>query len=484
MQVPRKKRRIWPLVLICVLILVLAVCIVTAVLLNSLILDIQLNGEREITLQYGESYTDQGAIAALRSDLLRQFSYDVPVQVSEIPEFTAPGKYSITYEAKILWLETSAERIVTVVDGEAPVITLMPDPPGKFTLPGQPYEEEGYTATDNCDGDITDKVQRTVTETEVIYTVTDSSGNTTEVRRPIVYGDPVPPVLTLVGDASMTIPIGTAFTEPGYTATDNADGDLTSQVQVSGSVKMYIPGTYTIVYTVTDSFGNVTTVTRDVLVVSPANVEHLVPGNKVVYLTFDDGPSAFTEKLLAVLAKYNAKATFFVCENSKYNSVMKQIVDGGHAIGVHSKTHNYQEIYASEDAYLADFNAMRQIILEQSGVNTTLFRFPGGSSNSVSKFNQGIMTRLTKLMTDMGYHYFDWNVSSGDAGAGATSVEAVFNNVIAGIQNQKVPVVLQHDINEYSVEAVESILIWGLQNGCTFQALDENSPTCHHPVNN
>ena len=371
-----------------------------------------------------------------------------------------------------------------MVDGDAPVITLVPDPPGKYTLPGQPYQEEGFTATDNYDGDITDKVQRTETETEIIYTVTDSSGNTTEVRRPIVYSDPIPPVLTLNGETSITITIGTGFHDPGYTAIDNVDGDLTSQVQVSGSVKVYIPGTYTLTYTVTDASGNVATVTRNVSVVPPTNIQHLVPGNKVVYLTFDDGPSSFTDELLAALAKYNAKATFFVCSNTKYNPVIKQIVDAGHAIGVHSETHDYQQIYASEDAFLADFNAMKQIIWEHTGVDTKLFRFPGGSSNSVSKFNPGIMTRLTKLMTDMGYTYFDWNVSSGDAGANATSVEVIFNNVITGIQRQNVPLVLQHDINEYSVQAVESILIWGFQNGYTFQALTENSPTCHHPINN
>lgn len=453
-------------------------------MLNTLTLNIQLNGEQAVTLQYGQTYTDQGAVAVMSTDFLWDFSYDVPVQVSEIAEFTAPGQYPITYEAKILWLQTSVQRVVTVVDWDAPVITLVPDPPGKFTLPGQTYIEEGYTATDNCDGDITDKVQRTVTETEVIYSVTDSSGNTTEVRRTIFYCDPEPPVLTLVGDTQVTVPIGTAFTEPGYTALDNVDGDLTSQVKVSGSVKVYIPGTYAITYTVADASGNVTKITREVCVVPPTNVEHLVPGNKVVYLTFDDGPSAYTEKLLEMLEKYNAKATFFVCDPGKYTSALKQIVDGGHAIGVHSKTHNYKEIYASEDAYLADFNAMRQIIFEETGVNTNLFRFPGGSSNSVSRFNPGIMTRLTKLMTDKGYYYFDWNVSSGDAGAGAISVEAVFNNVIAGIQKQNEPVVLQHDINEFSVEAVESILIWGLQNGCAFLALDEYSTPCHHPINN
>ena len=178
------------------------------------------------------------------------------------------------------------------------------------------------------------------------------------------------------------------------------------------------------------------------------------------------------------------KATFFVCDLSKHTAMLKKIVDAGHSIGVHSKTHDYQEIYASEEAYLADFNAMRQIIYEQTGVLTDIFRFPGGSSNSVSKFNPGIMTRLTKLMTELGYTYFDWNVTSGDAGAGADSVDLVFHNVVTGIQSRETALVLQHDINEYSVEAVESIIVWGLLNGCTFQALDENSPTFHHPINN
>lgn len=484
MQIPQKKRKIWPVVLTCVLTLLLSVCILAACWMHSLKLEIQLNGDPEITLQYGQTYQEQGAVAVLSSNLLWDFSYNTSVEVGQIGKITAPGQYVVRYESSILWLQASAQRIVTAVDGDAPVITLVPDPPGKYTLPGQPYEEAGYTATDNCDGDITHNVQRTVTETEVIYQVTDSSGNTTEVRRTIHYSDPIPPELTLKGEGSVTIPIGSGFTDPGYTALDNVDGDLTSQVQVSGSVKVYIPGTYTITYTVSDASGNVTTVTRNVSVVPPTDVRHLVPGNKVVYLTFDDGPCSYTDELLAVLEKYNAKATFFVCSNQKYNGVMKQIVEGGHAIGVHSETHDYQQIYASEDAYLADFNAMKQIIHDQTGVDIKLFRFPGGSSNSVSKFNPGIMTRLTKLMTDMGYTYFDWNVSSGDAGANATSVEVIFNNVIKGIQAQKVPLVLQHDINEFSVQAVESILIWGLQNGCTFQALTENSPICHHPINN
>ena len=93
------------------------------------------------------------------------------------------------------------------------------------------------------------------------------------------------------------------------------------------------------------------------------------------------------------------------------------------------------------------------------------------------------MTRLTQAVQDQGFQYFDWNVSSGDAG-GAKTADEVYNNVIKGIGSKKTAVVLQHDIQKFSVEAVERILVWGLNNGYTFQALTPNSPTCHHPVNN
>ncbi|MBQ9108767.1 MAG: peptidoglycan-N-acetylglucosamine deacetylase, partial [Oscillospiraceae bacterium] len=117
------------------------------------------------------------------------------------------------------------------------------------------------------------------------------------------------------------------------------------------------------------------------------------------------------------------------------------------------------------------------------GIKTTLLRFPGGSSNGVSRFNPGIMTRLTKLVEEKGFQYFDWHVDSQDAG-GAKTADEVFQNVVNGVKNRKTSVVLQHDIRGYSVDAVERIIQWGLKNGYTFKALDENSPKAHHNVKN
>ena len=126
---------------------------------------------------------------------------------------------------------------------------------------------------------------------------------------------------------------------------------------------------------------------------------------------------------------------------------------------------------------------MNEVIKEATGEYSCLLRFPGGSSNGVSRFNPGIMTRLTQAVTEAGFYYFDWNVSSGDAG-GTTDTGVVYANVIGGVSGKNISVVLQHDIKGFSVAAVEDIIIWGLNNGYTFLPLTPNSPAIRHNVNN
>lgn len=324
------------------------------------------------------------------------------------------------------------------------------------------------------------------------YTVTYSAkamGQTQKVTRTVKVVDTQKPTLTLEGDEKITVTRGKEFTDPGFTATDNYDGDLTGKVTVSGEVDTSKAGTYTLTYEVSDSSGNAAEkVTRTVTVKAPVVVQAApitpsVPGEKTIYLTFDDGPGPYTAKLLDILKKYDVKATFFVCDHSNYNYLLTRMAQEGHAIGVHSATHNYQKIYASEEAFLSDFNVVHNLILEKTGINTTLFRFPGGSSNMVSRFNSGIMTRLASEMTDRGYQYFDWNVDSMDAGGASTSAQVV-RNVTSGAANKSVSVVLQHDIKSFSVDAVEEIILWGQANGYTFKPLTSSSPTAHHGINN
>jgi peptidoglycan/xylan/chitin deacetylase (PgdA/CDA1 family) len=275
---------------------------------------------------------------------------------------------------------------------------------------------------------------------------------------------------------------GVPFADPGFTASDNADGDVTALVLTEGAVNIWFPGCYTLTYMVTDSYGNTTSVKRVVQVDPQSPPVEIEPEEKVIYLTFDDGPGPYTRQLLAILAKYDAKATFFVVCN-KYEDIVSEIAAAGHAVGIHTACHEYRTIYASEEAYFADLQQVQDMILRQTGQTTTLLRFPGGSSNKVSRFNKGIMTRLTAAVQAAGFQYYDWNVDSNDAGGAKTATE-VYRNVTRGIGSRKVAVVLQHDIKGFSVDAVERILKWGLEHGYSFEALDMTSPAAQHKLNN
>lgn len=494
MKKKRRRRMLWILLLCIGIPVLLALAGYVFVFhINQFRLDVTLEGPAEMALEYGESYQEPGFSARLHGSLVMKEGREVPVSVSGHVDDRTLGTYTLHYEAEQDGWKGSADRVVHVVDTAAPRIMLR-SRTGGYVIPGLEYAEEGFVARDNYDGDLTDRVVRTETKYKVTYYVEDSSGNSASVTRNIVYYDPIPPRLMMEGEESITLTVGDSYKEPGYRAEDNCDGDLTEKVQISGSVDTRHTGTYTLTYSVEDSFGNTSTATRTVKVKAKPQVQApssggsskpsttVTPSGKVIYLTFDDGPGPYTRKLLEVLKKYNVKATFFVV-NTKYVDVLADIAADGHSIGIHSACHTYKEIYGSEDAYFSDLQKMQDIIENKTGIQTTLLRFPGGSSNTVSSFNPGIMSRLTQTVEERGYSYFDWNVSSGDAG-GTKDTEQVFQNVINGIQKHRVSIVLQHDIKEYSVNAVEKIIVWGLENGYTFLPLDSTSPTAHHSVKN
>lgn len=445
-------------------------------------LTLTLKGEQEITLEYGEHYQEVGAEAWLIDPKGEKTPISVEVIQNGLVNDQAVGTYKVEYTAIYKEQSCTVYRTVHIVDTQAPVITLMGEV-NVTILPTESYQEAGFTAADNYDGDLTDKVHKEEKDGVITYTVTDSSGNMSSVVRMLIINDPIAPVLELKGSNYVTVGIGSSYTEPGYTATDNCDGDLTPAVQVSGHVDLYKAGVYTLTYTVTDSFQNTSVMTREVCVLPLSQDDIGAPNGKVIYLTFDDGPGPYTDQLLDVLAKYNVKATFFVV-NTPYISKIQRAANEGHVIGIHTATHKFSQVYASDEAYFEDLYKMQGIIEQYTGVKPTLLRFPGGSSNMISvDYNQGIMTRLTAEVEKRGFTYFDWNVDSDDAGR-AKTVDKVFENVVNGIGNKQNAVVLQHDIQDFSVEAVEKIIVWGLKNGYTFRSLNADSPTCHHTINN
>lgn len=450
---------------------------------NQFSLSLLLEGDGEMFLEYGQRYAEPGVRPVFAgTKLLRGgITPEVSVETHNGINPDRLGRYTVTYSADFHGHRASAERVVWVVDTVCPVIELVPGP-DRLPGPGEHYEEDGYRAVDNYDGDITDRVVRTEQEGKILYAVADSSGNPCYAERLLPGYDPIRPEITLEGDARMVISAGTFFEEPGYHAWDNVDGDMTDQVEIEGEVLWYKPGTYPIFYTATDSNGNISTVVRSVEVMGQPRVAPVEPEGKVIYLTFDDGPGPYTLALLDVLDKYDVKATFFVVDNG-YDDVMREIVRRGHSIGIHTMSHAYGDIYASPEAYFEDLYGMQRRIADITGVETTLMRFPGGGSNTISCPNPGIMTLLTEAVQDAGFQYFDWNVDSNDAG-GAKTANTVRENIITGVQGKRFSVVLQHDIHAYSVDAVEGVIRWGLDNGYTFLPLTGDSPTCHHGVRN
>ena len=481
----KKPGRIWPVVVVSLTVL-LAIAVGAFILLfvvNRFELRIFMAGEPEIDISVGEDFSDPGAEARLVGShfFKNGIPLDVQVMTNGAVDPHVPGDYEIYYGAMFRDYSASARRVVRVLDEVPPRITLA-SVPGAYTIPGTAYEEEGFSAWDDCDGDLTYLVNQEEKDGFVTYSVSDEAGNRTTVRRKIRYYDPIAPEISLLGADTISLTVGEVYEDPGCKATDNVDGDITQRVEILSLPDRYLAGSYEVIYSVKDAQGNETRAKRTVNVAAKGIPGVEPPDGKVIYLTFDDGPGPYTQQLLEILEKYNAKATFFVV-NTDHAELIEEIVKAGHAIGIHSMSHSYKEIYASAEAYFADIFAMQQLIYEESGVMTYLMRFPGGSSNTVSRFNEGIMTYLTQAVEDNGFCYFDWNVDSNDAG-GANDAEEVFENVKKGVEKRTVSIVLQHDVKGFSVEAVEEILKWGRENGYTFLALDMTSPRAHHGVNN
>ena len=209
----------------------------------------------------------------------------------------------------------------------------------------------------------------------------------------------------------------------------------------------------------------------------------------VIYLTFDDGPSTYTTKILDTLKKYDIKATFFVTSSGS-DSAIKREFEEGHTVALHTSTHNYNKVYASVESYFNDLEIVQNRVKKITNETPTIIRFPGGSSNTVSKFNKGIMTILTNEVLEKGYHYFDWNVSVEDAGSCTKKTtmsekeNCVYNYFVKGISKSKMNVVLMHDVKSYTASKLDDMIKYALSKGYTFDKITMDTTQIHHKVNN
>ena len=458
---------------------------------------IVMNGEKSVTMDVNTEYRDAGAE-------VRFMLFDISgvLRTQNGVDTSRPGRYEVVYTAEYMLGTAREVRYVEVVDRVRPVVTLLGEPEMRVEDISQ-FVDPGATAADNCDGDVTVRIARSHTdtvftegerrgETEYVFTysVTDSSGNTAFATRTVVAKDETPPVITLNGEDYVYVVRGQPYEEQGATAEDNVSG--TVEVAISGEVDTDVSGSYAVKYTAEDAAGNTASVTRTVTVRAPVSAakqgETLKEGGSYVALTFDDGPSANTTAVLDTLKKYNVKATFFILNYSEDQvPLVKRIVNEGHTLAIHSWSHVYSSIYTSADAYMQGVYKMQDKIRQDTGYTASILRFPGGSSNTVSKsYCSGVMTALAKRTAAEGYVYFDWNVDSGDANGNCIAKDTIVKNVSSGLKQGRVNVVLMHDSSPKTTtpEALPEIISAAQSKGYTFIPLSGSVPAVHHSIVN
>ncbi len=455
-------KKIFKKKLIIIYLIILFIVVIVNIFYLYLSSSLKITGKNNIEINYGEKYKDEGATFKIfKSNLSKKIKVKTNINYEKI------GKYKITYSAKYLIFNIKKERIVNIIDSKPPTIILKGE--NQINVcPDSIYKEVGYKAIDEYDGDITDKVKKNIDgHGNIIYEVSDSSGNKTSIKRKIETKDNESPKIKLKGNSTIYIRLNTNYQDYGYEVTDNCD-DL-PKVEVINNLDTARLGTYTITYKAIDSSNNTSSITRNIIVYDDKK-------EGIVYLTFDDGPSGTgsTEKILNVLKNHGVKATFFVTSNGP-DSLITRAYNEGHKIALHTSTHKYSYVYASVDNYFEDLKTVQNRVYRLTGEYSKIIRFPGGSNNTVSnRYSNGIMDILTKEVIKEGYSYFDWNVSSGDAGECSTP-ECVYNNVINGLSKNRINVILMHDIKMFTADALDNIIEYCKLNGYTFKAIDETT---------
>lgn len=394
------------------------------------------------------------------------------------------GEYPVIYKYK----KEEIEILVSVVDTQAPTFDV------KDIEVDLGMKIEASQAVENVKDASNTKIFfkeeydfTKVGDVKVVIVVEDEYGNKEEKETVVHILEKDEEAPKIEGVKNITVRKGNSNVDylKGIVAVDNRDPTPSITVN-SKAVNIDVVGEYEITYTVRDRSGNTTKATCVVSVVenkiigSPEQSE-----DKVVYLTFDDGPSKHTQDVLDILDRYNAKATFFVTGlNPEYFNLIKESERRGHTIGMHTYSHNYAELYASKEAYYNDLAKIADLCEQQIGYVPHYIRFPGGSSNTVSrKYAPGLMKYLANDVILQGYQFYDWNVSSGDGGGTLPVGDIIAFSTASNANNI---ILLAHDANgkQSTIDALPAIIEHYQKLGYRFEGIDDDTFVPHHAVNN
>ena len=287
--------------------------------------------------------------------------------------------------------------------------------------------------------------------------------------------DSVAPVLTTRGPMMIMEgePHDSSFLTKGIKYSDNSG--LARLTIDSSAVDWNRRGIYNVVYAVTDSAHNVTTVTEQLRVVGK--------DEKIIYLTFDDGPSVCTDDILRILKEENVKATFFVtAQFTPYLSKLTDIARDGHEVAIHTYSHNFK-MYQSIESYFEDLDKIKDVIIKYTGKSPRIMRHPGGSSNSIfKKYNRDpqFMDRLCVALLDSGYQFVDWNLDSRDATGNNVPVNVLVRSACQTAHH--IQCLLMHDTGakRTTVQALPQIIRFFKQQGYEFGVINSVDYVCWH----
>lgn len=387
------------------------------------------------------------------------------------------GKYYVIYYVKGYEFFKVKKQVI-VSDLKSPEIKILNNKYNNIYLcPGEDFKKIKAIAKDNYDKNV--DVSINTSGKYIYFKAIDSSGNTTKIKKKLNYIDIEKPVIKLNGvKDNIYINLGESYIEDGAEVTDNCDKKIASKLAISNNINTNKIGKYTVSYKVKDSSGNEVVLSKVVEVVDEDDTG-------AIYLTFDDGPKVgTTDKILDILKEENVKATFFVIGVGP-DELIKRAHDEGHGIAIHSYSHDYKYIYSSEENFYKDLDKIQARMENILSKKVYIYRFPGGGSNTVSrKYNPGIMSRLTKDLREKGYHYFDWNISSGDATFEKVDSSVIYKNVVNNLSKERPNIVLMHDTKEVTRDALRDIIRYAKDNGYKFKTVTMKTKEIHQRVNN
>ena len=474
------------------LILLLSVPIIMSLFFLStyLCMKLKLNGEETMIVEYQEPFQDPGVVATIMGKEAKVIVHG-KVNTNQI------GTYELVYELKNrIGMVRKKTRTVIVKSTQAPTITLKGNEIECVAL-NTTYEEPGYTAVDVENHDLSNQV---IIRGEVDpkrfgiyvikYEVTDKSGNTTTTKRKVIVKDNEFPVLELKGYQAITLYSDEEFEEPGYTATDNIDQDITKNVIVKNNIQKK-PGIYQVKYQVTDSSGNTVKKERQVYVIEHETYKeeydklenetkgwwsdnkfdhkrplggnygesleeyhayHLGENKKIIYLTFDEGSNeTYMKEIVDVLNKNKVKATFFLCQNYMASNadLIREMVKSGHSIGNHTHHHKSMPSLATKetfDEYVKEIKDVEHVYRQITGQEMDkVYREPKGEWSK----------RSLKIVSDLGYSTYFWSADHYDFGENV-SKEETLNRLLKRYHNGAI--YLLHPKNKGNYEALEDFI--------------------------